>query len=269
MFYGIPFRMRNKEGKTIHGAVGFVGGMIKCMKIINPTHVIVVFDGPGCNNRKSLYQGYKGNRKKSKVVSGEDNPIEQIPEIERMLRYMSIQYTSIDGTEADDVIASYTIRYRHEMEIVILSTDKDFFQLVGPNVQVYSYKAHQSKIYDQKKIHEEYDLEPWQLVDYYALVGNPSDNIRGLPRIGAELARELIKEYHTVAELIEHCETAADKAVERVIAKKRKRILMNHRLITLDSKVSDLMGLNHLKCEIELLPPMNKIIEEVEDDIKE
>lgn len=262
MFYGIPSRIKNKEGKTIHGAVGFIGGLVKCMKIIKPTHVIVVFDGLGYNHRKEIYRGYKRNRIKSNRNPEGENPVQQMPEIERMLAYMNITYTCIHETEADDVIASYTIRYMEKLEVVILSSDKDFYQLIGPNVQVYSYKGKQLSLYDSKKIKEEYGLEPWQLVDFQSILGDSSDNIRGIPRIGAKIAKELIQEYHTMAELIHHCDTAAQLPIERLILKSKKKLLRNYQLIILVDKIPDLLDINQLIYEIEWVEPMNKIIGE-------
>ena len=140
MIYGMPVRIVDKEGKAIQGTLGFVGALLKIMRMVQPTHVVVLFDGEHHNERKDIDENYKANRPDFSLMSEEETPFSQLPDIFAALDYLKIKHTETTVCETDDVVAAYAFRYGKEMPIVISSFDSDFFQLINENVQILRYR---------------------------------------------------------------------------------------------------------------------------------
>ena len=148
MFYGMPSRIINKDGKAIQGTLGFIGATIKIMKMAAPTHLVILFDGEHPNARTELLAEYKANRPDYSLVAEEDNPFSQIDDVYRALSFMNIRHTEVQQVETDDVIASYAYTYGEQMPIVISSFDSDFFQLINDNVKILRYRGKNTVICD-------------------------------------------------------------------------------------------------------------------------
>ncbi len=130
MFYGMPARILGKNGKPIHGTIGFIGALGKVLRSIQPTHAVVLFDGECHNERKDLDPNYKANRPDFSQLPEEDTPFSQLPDIFRALEVWGIPYKETTCCEADDWIAGYAWQYGEIMPITVLSQDSDFFQLI-------------------------------------------------------------------------------------------------------------------------------------------
>ena len=111
MFFGMPSRIINKDGKAIQGILGFVGALLKIIRMINPTHTVVVFDGESQNPRKELDANYKANRVDYSAVPDEENPFSQLDDIYKALDYLKICHFETTLCETDDVIAAYAFKY--------------------------------------------------------------------------------------------------------------------------------------------------------------
>lgn len=127
MFFGMPARIVNAEGKAIQGTLGFVGALLKIIRRVQPTHLVVLFDGECENKRLELDAEYKANRPDYSQMPEEENPYSQLPDIYKALDYLGIRYMETSTCETDDVIAGYTLAYGSDCEIVISSFDSDFF----------------------------------------------------------------------------------------------------------------------------------------------
>ena len=109
MFFGMPARIFGADGRAIQGTLGFVGALLKIIRMMSPTHVLVVFDGEHENARADLDEAYKANRPDFSAVSEEENPYSQLGDIYRALDYLQIKYFETTDCEADDVIAGYAL----------------------------------------------------------------------------------------------------------------------------------------------------------------
>lgn len=127
MFYGMPARIVGKSGKLIHGTLGFVGALLKILKMTEPTHLIVLFDGECENERKAIDGDYKANRPDYSDMAEEETPFCQLPDIYAALDYLKIAHTETRTCETDDVIAAYALQNRANMQVVVSSFDSDFF----------------------------------------------------------------------------------------------------------------------------------------------
>lgn len=130
MFFGMPARIANEQGKAIQGTLGFVGALLKIIRKTEPTHIAVFFDGEHESIRATLDSAYKANRVDYSEMPEENNPFSQLPDVYAALDYLGIKHAETCSCETDDWIAGYAFTYGQENEIVISSFDSDFFQLV-------------------------------------------------------------------------------------------------------------------------------------------
>lgn len=127
MFFGMPARIVNAQGKAIQGTLGFTGALIKMIRLIEPAYMVVLFDGEHENARSLIDREYKANRIDYNEVPEDENPFSQIKDVYAALDFMGIKYMETVDCETDDLIAGYAFSYGPDMEVVISSFDSDFF----------------------------------------------------------------------------------------------------------------------------------------------
>ena len=211
-FYGIMGNkmLTTKDGTYTNAVYGFLAILFKTLEEVNPEYLVVTFDLKAPTHRHKLYDGYKATRK-----GMPDELREQMPIIKKILRAMNITIIEIEGYEADDIIGTLScIGENQGKEVVILSGDRDNFQLLTDKVSIRIPRTKMGKteteIYDRNKIIEEYGLEPKQLIEVKGLQGDSSDNIPGVPGIGEKTAISLIKKYNSIEELYHKLEKGED-----------------------------------------------------------
>ncbi|HOP11272.1 MAG TPA: 5'-3' exonuclease H3TH domain-containing protein [Oscillospiraceae bacterium] len=238
MFFGMPSRIVNKDGKTIQGTLGFVGALLKIIRMVQPTHLVVLFDGEHENFRSELDAEYKANRQDYSIVDEMDNPFSQLSDIYNALDYMNIQHTEIAEFETDDVIASYAITYGTDMQIVISSFDSDFFQLINDNVFLLRYRGDKSVVCGCEYIRDRLDIAPDQYSDFKSLVGDASDNIKGADKIGPKTAAFLLNRFGTLDRILENADQINKPSIQASIIQNNERLLTNRKLIKLDGRAN-------------------------------
>ena len=179
MFVGMPSRITGKDGCAIQGTLGFVGALLKIIRLTNPTHIIVLFDGEHENARAEINSDYKANRPNFTDIPDEDNPFSQLPDIYSAFNYIGIKQIEIADCETDDVVASYAIKFSGQMKIVISSFDSDFFQLITDKVNVLRYRGKATEICDTQYVIEKFGVTPSEYADFKSLTGDTYDNIKG------------------------------------------------------------------------------------------
>lgn len=234
MFYGMPDRFYSTEGIKYNALYGFVCAIDRVVRMIHPTHMFVSFDSPDCGDRRELDADYKANRPDYSGLSPEECPFTQLPAIYAALERMRVPFSEIHGCEADDVIASYAMTYSDEYEIVILSTDRDYWQLISENVSILNYHGYESTLITPQSVRQKYGIEPSQFADWKCLVGDKSDNIVGVHGIGPKNAAVLLSRFGSLDCLLEHTDEIERSSVRRNICEARERILLNRRLIRLE-----------------------------------
>ena len=236
MFYGMPSRIIGAHGKPVQGTLGFVGALLKIIRMTRPTHVIAVFDGECQNERKDIDPDYKANRPDYSEMPEEEVPFSQLPDIYAALAFLGIQYVETTVCETDDIIAAYTLTYKQDTEIVISSFDSDFFQLVDDGVSVLRYRGDNTVICDGEYGKERYGVEPCRYADYKAFVGDTADNIRGVRGVGPKTAAALIRDFGSALEILEKVEQISKPSVRLAVTESRDRVRMNLDLVTLGCK---------------------------------
>jgi len=194
----------NTNGEHVGGIAGFLLSVGHAIKTINPTRVVVVFDGKdGSAKRRALYSEYKAHRKlkvrlnRSDSVDKEDNQLKQLM---RVLDYLSVLPTTtliVDRSEADDVIAYIARSYFEgkDSQVFIMSSDKDFMQLVDQKTFVWS--PTKKKLFFAEDVYTEFGVIPENFALYRALTGDASDNIPGVRGLGA---KTLLQRFPVIAE---------------------------------------------------------------------
>jgi len=195
----------NSEGYHIGGLTGFLKSVGYAIKMLNPTKVIIIFDGAnGSSARKNLFPAYKANRNANRITNysifkSKDEELESIKnQVERLIQYLKCTPTtivSIDGLEADDIIGYLSNQFEkfdETKEVNIMSADQDFLQLVTDKVSVYS--PTKKKIYTPKDILNEYGINSTNFLNYKVLMGDKSDNIPGIDGLGPVKIKKLFPE---------------------------------------------------------------------------
>lgn len=194
MFFGIPNSIKNSKGKEIRGLVGFLGNLKKVIHQLEPDTVLVLFDSETSKNENVKWdQNYKGNRKNYDTLEEENNPFYQLPMIYKALDYLNIFHMEVADNEADDYIASFIYQNKNkEYTFIILSTDSDLIQLVDNKTFLYVERGKRSVLYTLEEVVKKYNVTAKQFVEYKALVGDKSDNITGVPKIGKCTAQKIL-----------------------------------------------------------------------------
>lgn len=247
MFFGMPARIVNFEGKAIHGTLGFVGALLKIIRRVEPSHIVVLFDGECENERRDLDADYKANRIDYNEVPDEESPFSQIGDVYRALEFLEIKTFETVSCETDDLIAGYAQKYGAQSQIVISSFDSDFFQLITDNVSVLRYRGEKSLICTPKYIEEKFGILPSQYADFKSLTGDTADNIRGADKIGPKTAAMLIGQFGTLEKIIENVGGITKPSIKESVTRNAERLRLNRKLIKLDGDVDLPFRLDELK----------------------
>lgn len=233
MFYGMPARIVNRQGRAIQGTLGFVGALLKMIRMVRPNHVLVVFDGECDNGRTALDENYKANRPDYGGMPEEETPFSQLPDIYAALDELGIRHKETENCEADDWIAGFALQFGCDMDVVIASQDSDFFQLITERVSVLRYRGKNTVICDPAYIREKLGIEPRQYAAFKALTGDTADNIRGADKVGPKTAAELMNQFGDLQNLIEQADSIRKPSIRQSVIRNVARIQKNYALICL------------------------------------
>lgn len=246
MFYGMPARIINEDGKTIQGTLGFIGALLKIIRMIRPDYLTVLFDSERENSRMELDAQYKANRTDYSHVSEEENPFSQLADVYAALDFMGIRHAEAATLEADDIIASYALAYGRGLEIVIASWDSDFFQLIDDHVSVLRYRGVKTLLCDRAYIQQKYGVTPEQYADFKSLTGDAADNIKGADQIGPKNAARLLSEFRTLDNILANAGQIAKPSIRASVMRNAQRLQTNQQLIRLGGKAGLPFALNML-----------------------
>ncbi|MDE6107603.1 MAG: flap endonuclease [Oscillospiraceae bacterium] len=234
MFYGMPARIVDKQGRPIQGTIGFVGALLKIIRMTRPTHAVVVFDGEVENPRGELDESYKGNRPDYSQMPEEDTPFSQLHDIYAALDYLGIRHRETSVCEADDWMAGYAKQYGGTLDVVISSQDSDLFQLITDRVHILRYRGEKTVLCDPGYIREKLGITPEQYAGYKSLTGDSSDNIKGADKIGPKTAAALMNQFGDLDALIARAAEIQKPSIRASVIENAERIRKNHKLIYLD-----------------------------------
>lgn len=221
------------RGENTSAAFGFTRFILNILEDHQPDYLAVVVDR-GNSQRTEIYPEYKATRQKMPT----DLEL-QLPRIDQIVDAFNIPVIAIDGTEADDIIGTLAIRAQEEnIEAVIVSGDKDFYQLIRPGISLLNPGRGGNAMVDEEWIDttnaaERLGVPPHHVVDYLALIGDSSDNVPGAPGIGPKTAIQLIEQYGRVEEILAHVDEIKAKRPRESLQNNRSEVLLSKQLVTI------------------------------------
>ena len=238
----------NDNGDHIGGIVGTLKSIGYAIRTLNPTRVVIVFDGKnGSSSRKEIFSGYKADRGKNKIkmrlnraATVEMNPEEESESMKRqmvglgeLLSTLPVSIMIYDGIEADDVMAYIATQLKKENEkVIIMSSDKDFLQLVNKDVSVYS--PSKKKVYNIPEVIEEFGIHPHNFINFRMIDGDKSDSINGIPGLGLKTILKSFplladEEVHTTESMLEFIKQQPKKTKAHNLFEDNLEILKRNR----------------------------------------
>ena len=251
-FAPMPMRLTGPGGVPTNVPYLFGNILKRLIKDYQPDYIGIVFDPPGATFRDKLFEKYKAQRQPMP-----DEMRVQLPYVKRLCEAMQLPILEVKGYEADDVIGTMAVKgAKQNLEVLIVSNDKDMMQLVGKNVRTLRTGSGGAKgdiLVDEKKVEEILGVPPDKVVDYMALLGDTIDNIPGAKGIGEKGAAELINKYGSVEKALDHAGEVPNKRYREALQQQREQVMMSKQLaaIALDAPVEIKIK------ELEMRPPDN------------
>lgn len=245
----------NEDGDHIGGITGFLFSIGKAIRDFKPSRCVIVFDGRGGSaRRKKIYGDYKGNRaNKTRLRRHDHQTFATIEDEQEAMRYqfsrlvsyldnLPVTFLSIDGIEADDTIA-YIAQMYTDKRVTIVSTDRDFYQLISPTLQVWS--PIKKKMYNTETLLEEFGVHPNNYVVYRTFTGDTSDNIPGVDGFGP---KTILKTFPELADAKEFTlEDLQSKCNDKILLKEGKsfqKVLDSYDIIEKNYQLMNIKLLN-------------------------
>ena len=224
----------NSKGMDTSAIMGFTNSLFDLINRERPNYLAVAFDKGGSVDRSEIYTDYKANRPETPEAIRI-----AVPYIQALLEAMHIPVIEKEGFEADDIIGTLAKQAEKEgFKVYMMTSDKDFAQLVSPNIFMYrpSRKGNGIEIWGVKEVQEKFDIEhPEQVIDYLGMMGDSVDNIPGLPGVGDKTARKFLAQYGSMENLLANTHEIKGKLREKIeenkelgiLSKKLARILLD------------------------------------------
>ncbi|MFY0542945.1 DNA polymerase I [Brevibacillus sp. H7] len=229
-FYALPL-LSTSAGLHTNAVLGFTTMLLKVLEEMKPTHILVAFDAGKVVFRHSEFTEYKAGRAKTPPELSE-----QFPLIRELLDAFSIRRYELEGYEADDIIGTLTLHAdRNGWKTTVITGDKDMLQLVSRHVSVALTRkgVSEMELYTPEEIKQKYGLAPHQIIDLKGLMGDPSDNIPGVPGVGEKTALKLLHEYGSVEEVLQNIDKVSGKKLQENLRENVEQAKLSKSLATI------------------------------------
>ncbi len=207
----------SKTGEVVSAVYGFTQMLLKTLNELKPTHYAIAFDKKGPTFRHQLFDQYKAHRPPTPPEL-----ISQIDRVKQLVEAFRIPIFELDGYEADDLLGTLSHQAsKQDVDTIIVTGDADTMQLVSPRVKVLYPKAGRSfsdtTLYDEPAVSNRYGVKPEQIADFKGLVGDPSDNIPGVPSVGEKTAVKLLQQFGTVENIYDHIDEVTPPRLQETL----------------------------------------------------
>lgn len=246
LFFRAFFAIRSltsPSGLPVNAIYGFLSMISKLMKAENPEYLVFCYDRKEPSFRLELYSEYKANRSEMPEDLGK-----QIPYIKRMADLLGIPSFEVPGYEADDLIGTLTrLGRQNNMEVLIVSGDKDFGQLIENHVLLYDTMKETK--YDTQGVIEKWGVHPEQFIDYLAIVGDSSDNIPGVSGVGPKGAIKLLEEFGSLDGVYKNLDKIKSESLKQKLIASKEQAYLSQKLVTIvtDVPMDTNMASYHIK----------------------
>ena len=228
-YHALP-NLKSSKGLYTGAVFGFLSILLRLIKEQQPTHIAAAFDLKGPTFRHEMYDGYKATRKPM-----DEELRQQVEPLKSLITAMGIKIVSMQGYEGDDILG--TLAKRFDDECIIVTGDRDSFQLVSPTTRVFWTKRGVTdiEVYDEARLLQD-GFTTSQFIDYKALMGDASDNIPGIAGVGEKTAKALLAEYGSLDSVLEHAAEIQGKVGQNVV-NGREMALLSRRLARINTDV--------------------------------
>ncbi|RME17498.1 MAG: DNA polymerase I [Bdellovibrio sp.] len=256
-YYAIP-HLNTSKGLPTNALYGFLTMTLKLLKKIKPDYIAYCFDLKEPSFRAEIYEDYKANREEMP-----DDLVPQMPYMRQLTESLGIPVLEKPGYEADDLIGTLVKKGRRAgLEVVIVSGDKDFAQLIEPHV--YLYDTMRNIKYDVQGVVEKWGVYPEQMVDYLAIVGDSSDNIPGVKGIGPKGAQKLLAEFKTLDGIYKNLDKIKSESIRRKLIESKDNAYLAKKLVTIVTDVDLGIKIEDLKIRKVDEEKLRSLLEELE-----
>ncbi len=228
-FFALPPLTTRRTGEGTQAVYGFANMLFKALRELKPEYVAVAFDAAAPTFRHTQFEAYKAQRPQTP-----EDLARQMARVRQLVEALGIPIYEMPGYEADDLIGALCRQAAERgVECVVVTADLDALQLVGPGVKVLAPRRGltDTALYDEAAVRQRFGLEPWQLVDFKALRGDPSDNIPNVPGIGEKTAADLIKKFGSIDELYARLEEVRPQDLAARLRQAEELVRRNRELV--------------------------------------
>jgi len=236
-YHALP-HLTTKKGELVNAIYGFLLVLFKTIREFEPDYIAACFDTPQPTFRHKAFKEYKAKRPPTP-----EDLSSQISKLKEVLKTFNIQTFEKEGFEADDIIAAIANlalqqKTSPKLETIVLSGDLDTLQLVDDYTKVYFLKkgVKETILYDKNRVRERYGISVPQLLDLKALIGDPSDNLPGVPGIGEKTASQLIKQFNNLENLYQKLPN--QEKLKTKLLEFKEQVFLNKTLVKLDKDVA-------------------------------
>jgi len=252
----------NSKGENTSAAFGFANSLMKILKEEEPDYIGVVFDTKAPTFRHEIYKEYKSTRAKMP-----EEMVAQLPRIIELITAMNIPILEMDGFEADDLMGTLARRAKNKgLEVILVTGDKDFLQLVDEDIKVLNPRksGEEIEIYDEKKVKEKFGVPPEKVTDLLGLMGDASDNVPGVPGVGEKTALELIQLFGDLENVLANADKVKRKNISQNLKEHSDLARLSKKLVTIETSVPFELDLNSLSRREFNLPELKELFKELE-----
>jgi len=234
-FHALPPLTVSKTGEMVNAVYGFVSALLKVTAEFKPSYWAIAFDRPAPTFRHEKFEQYKAQR-----PTTPEELKSQIQRVHQVVAAFRIPVFEIDGFEADDVLGTLSKQANEQgIETIIVSGDNDMLQLVVPGVRMLAPRRTfgDTFLYDEEAVNQKYGIRPGQVTDLKALVGDPSDNIPGIPGIGEKTAGKLIQQFGSLEGIYTHIEDITPSKLQSTLREHQSQAFQSKELVTISRDV--------------------------------
>ncbi len=230
VFHALP-EMSSPSGEPVAAVYGFTRDLLYLLEEKKPDFLFCAFDLPGKTFRHEMYEQYKIQR-----AEMPEDLVPQIASIRRVIEALGVPAVGCPSYEADDVMATLA-RLAEDLggRCFLVTGDKDCRQLITDRVKLYNIRK--NRVFDREALNADWGISPQQVVDFQALVGDPVDNVPGVPLIGPKFARQLLEEYGTLENVLKHAGEVSGAKRKENLLKHGEQALLSRRLVRLERHV--------------------------------
>ncbi len=250
--------LMTKQGENTSAIFGFISTIFRIIKEKDPTYIIIAKDLPSPTFRHRMYPEYKSQRK---VMP--DELRQQFPIIQEFLDLMKIPSFSKENYEADDVMASIAIECQKEnIKSYLVTKDKDLMQIINSNIVLYEpgTQKQPEKETGSLEVKEKFDVEAKQIRDFLALMGDASDNIPGVPKIGTKTAAKILNTYSNIEEVYAKINIISPTSLQSRLVQHKDLAMLSLKLVTLETNLSFDLNFESMKTPADFDPLLSSFL---------